>query len=223
MVVLLLGILFGLKNCSMKYSGGPSSSEPDSHEPIYNYTDEQLTNLDNKLKNLVKLYRETFLGLGEDNLVDVKAVIFTEDKEARKASLSISVTSESNKLYYYRLENYYYPDGQTSFDNFVDYLLLEGTPDFLISECKEDHSHSVDEYNVTSKTITTDKQCDYVITDNNSHLDTFIDGYYFENGVYHVYQHKPLTTDPFGEQSSLDVDYAHILFTYYQKLNSLQA
>lgn len=91
-IILLLLVLLGIKKCSNDSTiSFSSSSEPESHEPTYNYTETQVHKLDDKFKAIVNSYRNLVMGDTPDELVDIKSVTYTDNYETGKFSLSISV------------------------------------------------------------------------------------------------------------------------------------
>ncbi len=206
LVVAIIFLLFlGIQRCS-----GPSSHN--SSNPSINYDVEKL---DNKFKSIVNSYRLGPGGMSSDNIIEVEAVTYTDNYDSGAFSLSISVLSESNKVYLYTANNVSYPEDKSKFDNLVSYLLLEDTPDIFDGD-----NFALETFNKTEEVITTDKVCKYVISSNISGTATYLDGFYFENNNYYLYQNKEVTNDnPFGETATMVIEPSNPLYQYYQSLN----
>lgn len=199
---LLLFVLFGLKNCS---GGRCESSNQSSLVMKYDY---DVVKLDNKFKAIVKSYREDVNGFSGDTLSEVKAVTYVDDYDNGKFSLSISVTNTTDKLYFYKLENCSYPSNKDSFNNLIEYLLLDDTPNIFL-----DGDASVGECTLVNETINTNKECKYVISSNGANK--YVDGFCFENNKYYIYQHELMTSNPFEQSASEILDTNDCLYRYY--------
>lgn len=206
LVVALIFLLFlGIQRCS-----GPRSNPPSN--PPYNYDVEKL---DNKFKNIVNSYRLGPGGMSADNIIEVEAVTYADNYDSGNFSLSISVLSETGRVYLYTANNVSYPEDKSKFDNLVSYLLLEDTPDIFDGD-----NFALETFNKTEEVISTDKVCKYVISSNISGTASYLDGFYFENNNYYVYQNKEVTNDnPFSEQANLVIDPNSPLYPYYQRLS----
>ena len=206
LVVALIFLLFlGIQRCS-----GPRSNPPSN--PPHNYDVEKL---DNKFKNIVHSYRLGPGGMASDNIIEVEAVTYTDNYDSGNFSLSISVLSETGRVYLYTANNVSYPEDKSKFDNFVSYLLLEDTPDIFDGD-----NFALETFNKTEEVISTDKVCKYVISSNISGTASYLDGFYFENNNYYVYQNKEVTNDnPFGETATMVIEPSSPLCPYYQSLN----
>lgn len=199
---LLLFVLFGLKNCS---GGNCESSNQSSLVMKYDY---DAVKLDNKFKTIVKSYREDVNGFSADTLSEVKAVTYVDDYDNGKFSLSISVTNTTDKLYFYKLENCIYPNNQNNFNNLIEYLLLDDTPNIFL-----DGDASIGECTLVNEAITTNKECKYVISSNGN--TKYLDGFYFENNQYYVYCHQSMSSKPFDESPTQTVGLDNLLYKYY--------
>ena len=206
LIVAIIFLLFlGIQRCS-----GPSSHN--SSNPSINYDVEKL---DNKFKSIVNSYRLGPGGMSADNIVEVEAVTYIDNYDSGSFSLSITVLSESNKVYLYTANNVSYPEDKSKFDNLVSYLLLEDTPDIFDGD-----NFALETFNKTEEVISTDKVCKYVISSNISGTASYLDGFYFENNNYYVYQNKEVTNDnPFGEAATMVIEPSDPLYPYYQSLN----
>ena len=208
LVVAIIFLLFlGIQRCS-----GPTSQH--SSNPSINYDVEKL---DNKFKNIVNSYRLGPGGMSADNIIEVEAVTYTDNYDSGAFSLSISVLSETGRVYLYTANNVSYPEDKSKFDNLVSYLLLEDTPNIFDNEGA---SFELETFNKTEEVISTDKVCKYIISSNISGTASYLDGFYFENNNYYVYQNKEVTNDnPFGEAATMVIEPSSLLYQYYQSLN----
>ena len=206
LVVAIIFLLFlGIQRCS-----GPSSHN--SSNPSINYDVEKL---DNKFKSIVNSYRLGPGGMASDNIIEVEAVTYTDNYDGGNFSLSITVLSETGRVYLYIANNVSYPEDKSRFGNLVSYLLLEDTPDIFDGD-----NFALETFNKTEEVISTDKVCKYVISSNISGTATYLDGFYFENNNYYVYQNKEVTNDdPFGEAATMVIEPSNPLYPYYQSLN----
>ena len=208
LVVAIIFLLFlGIQRCS-----GPSSHN--SSNPSINYDVEKLGN---KFKIIVNSYRLGPGGMSADNIIEVEAVTYTDNYNSGSFSLSISVLSETGRVYLYTANNVSYPEDKSKFDNLISYLLLEDTPNIFDNEVA---SFELETFNKTEEVISTDKVCKYIISSNISGTTTYLDGFYFENNNYYVYQNKEVTNDnPFGETATTVIEPSNPLYPYYQSLN----
>ena len=203
-IILLLLILLGLKKCVsdnneiLPNSGAPSSSIK------YDY---DINKIDDVFKKIVK--NQLFVdGFDEDPLKDVISVTYSDT--VTSFNLNIEVRSDT-KVYYYRLSNYPY----SGFDNFVPYLL---SLDLDTKLSLNEGTISLDTYLPTLETITTDKQCKYLISSNMSGTTKYFSGYYFQDNQYYIYQHQELTSNPFNEASNQIINIDSPLYNYYHGL-----
>ena len=203
-IILLLLILLGLKKCNKDNSGLPSSSDSSSSSIKYDY---DVNKIDDVFKKIVK-NQLIVDGFDEDPLKDVVSVTYSDT--VTSFNLNIEVRSDT-KVYYYRLSNYPY----SGFDNFVPYLL---SLDLNTKLSFDEGSISLDTYLPTLETITTDKQCKYLISSNMSGTTKYFSGYYYQDNQYYIYQHQELTSNPFSEISNQVINLNSPLFGYYQIL-----
>lgn len=218
-IILLLLVLLGIKKCSNKNDViSSSSSEIETHEPTYNYTEAQVHKLDDKFKAIVNSYRNLVMGDTPDALVDIKSVTYTDNYETGKFSLSISVTSVGNKVYLYTVKDTFYPEDKSKFTNIVDYLLLDDTPD-IFTEGDTNTEYSCNTYTKTEEVITTEQTSYKYVISSNVTSDKFIDGFYFKDYTYHIYQHQSYSgTDPFTNDG-ISIGLNHRLYCYYSELS----
>ena len=204
-IILLLLILLGLKKCARDNNGTlpNSSSEPDSSIK-YDY---DVNKIDDVFKKIVK-NQLLVDGFDEDPLKDVISVTYSDTTST--FNLNIEVRSDT-KVYYFRLSNYPY----SGFDNFVPYLL---SLDLNTKLSLNEGSISLDTYFPTLETITTGKQCKYLISSNMSGTTKYFSGYYYQDNQYYIYQHQELTSNPFSEISNQVINIDSPLYGYYQKL-----
>ena len=200
-VILLLLVLLGLKKCNNN-SSDPQSSNSSSIK--YDYG---VNKIDEVFKGIVK-NQLVVDGFDEDILTDVVSVTYSDISTS--FDLNIEVRSES-KVYYYRLSNYPY----SGFDNFVPYLL---SLDLDTKLSLDEGTISLDTYLPTSETITTDKECRYLISSNMSGTDKYFSGFYYQNNEYYIYQNKILISNPFSETSNQVIGLDSPLYGYFQKL-----
>ena len=155
-----------------------------------------------------------FIGTPQMNFIPAK-LSYIDDYDSGSFSLSISVLSETGRVYLYTADNVSYPEDKSKFDNLVSYLLLEDTPDIFDGD-----NFALETFNKTEEVISTDKVCKYVISSNISGTSSYLDGFYFENNNYYVYQNKEVTNDnPFGETATMVIEPSSTLYPYYQRLN----
>ena len=205
-IILLLLVLLGLKKCNKDNSGLPSSSGTSSSSIKYDY---DVNKIDDVFKKIVK-NQLIVDGFDEDSLKDVISVTYSD--AVTSFNLNIEVRSDT-KVYYYRLSNYPY----SGFDNFVPYLL---SLDLNTKLSLNEGSISLDTYLPTLETITTDKQCKYLISTNMSGTTKYFSGYYYQDNQYYIYQHQELTSNPFNEVSNQVINLDSPLYGYYQNLNN---
>lgn len=215
-IILLLLVLLGLKKCNKDNSGLPSNTDQGSSIK-YDY---DVVSLNDKFKRIVKGYMDGSGGMDSDNITEVKAVTYIDNYNDGYFSLNISVISESNKLYVYKAHKAYYPVDKSGFDNFISYLLLDSTPDVFIDGDLETE-FSCNPYIPTLGTITTDKKCSYVISNNTAGTSKYFDGFYFESNQYNVYCHQEYneSINPFTKQADMVINIDHPLYGYYQSLS----
>lgn len=204
-IIILLLLLLGLKKCNKDNSGLSSSSGPYSSIK-YDY---DVDKIDGVFKKIVK-NQLIVDGFDEDPLKDVISVTYSDTTTS--FNLNIEVRSDT-KVYYYRLSNYPY----SGFDNFVPYLL---SLDLNTKLSLNEGSISLDTYLPTLETITTDKQCKYLISSNMSGTDKYFSGYYYQDNQYYIYQHQELTSNPFNEASNQIINLDSPLFGYYHYLGN---
>ena len=102
--------------------------------------------------------------------------------------------------------------------NLISYLLLEDTPN-IFELGNDDTEYYCYTYSLLQESISTDKECRYVISKDVEGTTKYLDGFYYEDNQYYVYNHKQLiSSNPFNEQADLVVDYNHPLYGYYQSL-----
>ena len=166
-------VLLGLKKCNKDNSGLPFNSGSSSSSIKYDY---DVNKIDDVFKKIVK-NQLIVDGFDEDPLKDVISVTYSD--ATTSFNLNIEVRSDT-RVYYYRLSNYPY----SGFDNFVRYLLsLDLNTKLSINE----GSISLDTYLPTLETITTDKQCKYLISSNMSGTTKYFSGYYYQDNQYYIY------------------------------------
>ena len=205
-IILLLLVLLGLKKCNKNNSGLPSSIGASNSSIKYDY---DVNKIDDVFKKIAK-NQLIVDGFDEDPLKDVISATYSDTTTS--FNLNIEVRSES-KVYYYKLSNCPY----SGFDNFVPYLL---SLDLNTKLSLNEGTISLDTYLPTLETITTDKQCKYLISSNMSGTSKYFSGCYYENNQYYIYQHKELTSNPFSESADQIVGLDSPLYGYYQKLMS---
>lgn len=205
-IILLLLILLGLKKCNKDNNGSlpNSSSEPDSSIK-YDYDADKVDDL---FKKIVSNQLSTD-GFDGNPLTNVIAVTYIDNQTS--FNLNIEVRS-ATKVYYYQLSNHPY----SGFDNFVPYLL---SLDLNTKLSLNEGSISLDTYLPTLETITTDKQCKYLISSNMSGADKYFSGYYHQDNQYYIYQHQKLTSNPFGGEANQVIGLDSPLYRYYQSLS----
>ena len=204
-IIVLLLVLLGLKQCSRVPNNSSSSSS--SSEPTYNYDNELLNNQFIKIVNYERL-----VGGFDEAPTDVVAITYIDNYPN---NFNISITAKAgNTLYYYHLDNYPYSGDVSNYDNCIGYILSIDISDRL------DGSASIVKSTATSETIVTDKGNHYVISD--ADPIKYFSGFYFLENKYYVYNHVSFTSgdNPFNQSPTLEVDTNHLLFSYYQSLNS---
>lgn len=200
-IILLLFVLFGLKNCGHRDGGSRTSSSGSPSIDINKAND--------KFKKIVK-EQMTIDGF-DDSLGDVKAVTY-EDHYPNYFNLDIYVTG-NNGLYTYHINNSSYPDDKSGYDNVISYLLLDNTPDIF------DGDKSLAVLSISSDSIDTDITHNCIITQNDLGTVKYLVGAYYQNNEYHVYQNKKLTTShPFSMEADQIIRSSDLLFSYYQSL-----
>lgn len=204
-IILLFVVILCLRGGCNKGSSNKTSS---STSQKYDFDNTKLDNIFKKIVSKQMLVD----GFDADELSDVLAVTYSDNSGS--FDLDISVRSTSN-IYYYHLDNSTY----TGYDNFVSYI-LEYDIDNKVGRPLDGEEVSISSLSIVNETLTTDKVCKYVISSNISGTTNYLDGFYFENNNYYVYQNKEVTNDnPFGETATTVIDSSNPLYPYYQSLN----
>ena len=209
LLVIIIILLLCLKSCK----NNNNAQESSDGTPIDIERNNRITDL---FKGIVKKLLVAN-GYDDDYLTNVNAISYA-DNYPNNFTLNISVSSLS-KVYYCSISDYPYEGGTSTYDNFLSYLLLD-TTEYKVSKS----SASVNQYKLTDKTINTSKdKYKYVISESNSEpVDTYIDGFYLEDGNYYIYQNKLVVdnTDPFTNASDQIIDSGSTLYGYYRFLMS---
>lgn len=194
-VALIFLVFLGIQKCS-----GPQVNNSSSQ--IYNYDNNKI---DDVFKKIVKNQLDVD-GFNDDSLTDVVSVTYSDTSSS--FNLNLVVRSES-KVYYYQLSNYPY----SGYDNFVPYLL---SLDLDTKLSLNEGAISIDTYLPTLETITTDKQCKYLISTGISGTNKYFDGFYYQNNQYYVYQHQILDNDnPLNKDPNQVIGLDSPLYGYY--------
>lgn len=218
-IILLFVVLICLKGgCNKNKSN--SSNTSSSYTKIY----------DNKKLDIVfkKIVNQRLIvnGFDTDNLKDVYAVSYI-DNYPNSFSLSISVSSESSKMYYYSLDNTSYPDNKDGYDNFVSYLLsIDSNND--MNYLLEPGTGINDNVSLVYEDILINERINNTSKANNRYYltsdsgDKHLTGYYVENDIYHVYQYEAYldNTDPFINDGFV-IDINNPLYGYYKRLSGV--
>ena len=203
--ILLLGILFGLKNCSSNQNN--SSSIPNSG-PKYDYDN---TKLDNAFKTIVKNQVKVDLYV-EDPVNEILAVNYSDADN--KFTLDIDARI-GDKVYYYHTSNVEYSNHET----FVEYLLTLDT-DQALPIITTGEETSVAWLDKTEERLTNEVVgSHYVICSSDN--PKYLSGFYFnsESNEYYVYQKMELAnTDAFPSNPSIKIGLDSPLYGYYQEI-----
>lgn len=207
LLVIIIVLLLCLKSCK----DNNNVQESSDGEPIDIERNNRITDLFKGIvkKNLVAN------GYDDDYLTNVTAISYI-DNYPNNFTLNISVSSLS-KVYYCSISDYPYEGESSTYNNFLSYLLLD-TIEYKVSKS----TASINPHKLTDKTINTSKdKYKYVLSESDSEpVDTYIDGFYLEDGNYYIYQNKLVVgnTDPFTNASDQIIDSGSPLYNYYQGL-----
>ena len=106
----------------------------------------------------------------------------------------------------------------TGYDNFVSYI-LEFDFDNKMGTPLDGDEVSINYFSISSDSISTDKECKYVITTNDLGTTKYLSGYYIDNHEYHVYLKKELIdNNPFDKATDKIITNSDYLYGYYQSL-----
>lgn len=218
-IILLFVVILCLRGgCNKNRSNSSNSSS--SYTEIYDNK-----KLDTVFKKIVN-QRLIVNGFDTDNLKDVYAVSYI-DNYPNSFSLNISVSSESNKMYYYSIDNTSYPNNKDGYDSFVSYLLsIDSNND--MNYLLEPGTGINDNVSLIYEDILINERINNTSRTNNRYYLTsesgvkHFTGYYFEDDIYHVYQYETYldNTDPFINEGFV-IDINNPLYGYYQRLSGV--
>ena len=219
-VIILLFIVILCLRGGCKKNKSNSNSSSSSYTEIYDNK-----KLDEVFKKIVN-QRLIVNGFDTDTLKDVYAVSYI-DNYPNSFSLNISVSSESNKMFYYSLDNTSYPENKDGYDNFVSYLLsIDSNNDmnYLLEPGTgiNDNASLIYEDLLLNERINNTSKTNnrYYLTSDSG--DKHFTGYYVEDNIYHVYQYEAYldNTDPFTNDGFV-IDINNPLYGYYQRLSGV--
>ena len=221
-IILLLLILLGLKKCMGPVPDiGDSSNNGNTSSQYVEIYDNKT--LDNVFKKIVKEQRRIDT---QDDVVDLivpkDVIAVTCSENDNKFNLSITLTTEDNRMFFYSVNNCAYKEEVTGYDNLITYLLSND----------EDQNHIfmgygdiiLDTANVTTaEVINTNKPNPHFATSMTPSSVKYISGYYYQDNKYYVYDRLEYTdqNNPLGNNEGTLVDDTSLLYGYYLRLSGV--
>lgn len=213
-IILLLLILLGLKKCAPT-SSSSSSSSSSGYTEIYDNK-----KLNNVFKEIVKNQRK--IDTTDTDIIspkDVTAVTCLESDN--KFNLDITISTEDNRVFFYKASNCAYKADVSGYDNLVTYLLSNDEDQTLIF--MGDGDISLEEENITTEAITANKPNTHFLTSISSTSEKHISGYYYQDNKYYVYNRLEYTdlNNPLGNNEGTLINENSLLYGYYLRLNGV--
>ena len=217
-IIILLLVILGLKKCGP--SSNTSSGSPDTssqYEEIYDNK-----TLDNVFKKIVKEQRK--IDADEDiSPQDIIAVTYDTSSD-NKFNLSITMTTEDNKIFFYDIVNCSYKDNVTGYDNLITYLLSNDEDQDLIFFGEGNITLSYEDINNIEVVTPHKDNARFVISKSPSDI-KHISGYYYIDNKYYVYSRLEYTdtNNPLGNNEGTLIDDSSLLYGYYLRLSGVIA
>ena len=217
-IIILLLVILGLKKCgpTSNISSGPSNTSSQYEEIYDNKT------LDIVFKKIVKEQRK--IDADEDIIPqDIIAVTYDTSSD-NKFNLSITMTTEDNKIFFYDIINCSYKDNVTGYDNLVTYLLSNDEDQDLIFFGEGNITLSYEDINNIEVVTTNKPNARFIISKSPSDI-KHISGYYYIDNKYYVYSRLEYTdtNNPLGNNEGTLIDDSSLLYGYYLRLSGVIA
>ena len=218
-IILLLLILLGLKKCALVSDlGGSSNNENTSSQYVEIYDNKTL---DNVFKKIVREQRRIDTE-GADLITPKDVIAVTCSESDNKFNLSITLTTEDNRMFFYAVTNCNYKEEVTGYDNLITYLLSND----------EDQNHifmgngdiTLNTANVNSvEVINTNKPNSHFVTSISPSSVKYISGYYYQENRYYVYNRLEYTdqNNPLGDEQGTLIDDSSLLYGYYLRISGV--
>ena len=215
-IIILLLVILGLKKCgpATNISSGPSNTSSQYVEIYDNKT------LDNVFKKIVKEQRK--IDADEDIIPkDIIAVTYDTSSD-NKFNLSITMTTEDNKIFFYDIVNCSYKDNVTGYDNLITYLLSNDEDQDLIFFGEGNITLSYEDINNIEVVAPHKDNARFVISKSPSDI-KHISGYYYIDNKYYVYTRLEYTdeSNPLGNNEGTLIDDSSLLYGYYLRLSGV--
>ena len=215
-IVILLLVILGLKKCGPTTNKGSSTSDNISSQYVEIYDNKTL---DNVLKTIVKKQRKID---AEEDIVPKDIVAVTYSTSDNKFNLSITMTTEDNKIFFYSVANCVYKDNVTGYDNLVTYLLSNDEDQDLIFFGEGEISLSYEDINLVEVVNINKPNARFTVSKTPSDI-KHISGYYYEDNKYYVYNRLEYTdqNNPLGNEQGTLIDDSSLLYGYYLRLSGI--
>lgn len=216
-IIPLLLILLGLKKCT---NGGPSNIEPTSSEYFEKYDNKTL---DNVFKKIVKEQRRIDTQDGVVDIIVPKDVVAVTCSESdNKFNLSITLTTEDNRMFFYNVTDCSYKEEVAGYDNLITYLLSDDEDQNHIFFGYGDITLSIANV-TTTEVINTNKPNPHFVTSITAGSVKYISGYYHQDNKYYVYDKLEYTdqNNPLGNNEGTLIDDTSLLYGYYLRLSGI--
>ena len=213
-IILILLLLLGLKKCA-PVANSSSSSPSSGYTEIYDNK-----KLNNVFKEIVKNQRK--IDTADADIISPKEVIAVTYLESNnKFNLDIIISTEDNRVFFYKANNCAYKADVTGYDNLVTYLLSNDEDQTLIF--MGDGDISLEEENITTEVITTNKPNAHFLTSVSPTSEKHISGYYYQDNKYYVYNRLEYTdlNNPLGDNEGTLIDDTSLLYGCYLKLSGV--
>ena len=213
-VILILLLLLGLKKCAPTTS--TSSSNPSSgYTEIYDNK-----KLNNVFKEIVKNQRK--IDTIDTDIISPKDVIaVTYIESDNKFNLDITISTEDNRVFFYKANNCAYKADVTGYNNLVAYILSNDEDQTLVF--MGDGDISLEEENVTTEAISTNKPNGHFLTSVSPTSEKHTSGYYYQDNNYYVYNRLEYTdlNNPLGNDEGTLINENSLLYGYYLRLSGV--
>ena len=216
-IIILLLVLLGLKRCSGR-EGDSSSIDSASSQYVEIYDNQTL---DSVFKKIVREQRRIDTD-GADLITPKDVIAVTYSTSDNKFNLSITLTAEDDRMFFYVANNCSYKEEVTGYDNLVTYLLSNDEDQNLI--LMGDGVVNLErEQVITTEVINTGKSNPHFVTSKSDSNIKHISGYYYQDNKYYVYSRIEYTdqNDPLGSNKATLIDDTSLLYGYYLRLSGV--
>ena len=217
-IIILLLVILGLKKCGPTTNKGSSSNGNTSSQYVEVYDNKTLNNV---FKTIVKEQRRIDAE-GVDIITPKEVIAVTYSESDNKFNLSITITTEDDKVFFYSATNCSYKNNVTSYDNLVTYLLSNDEDQDLIFFGEGEISLSYEDINLVEVVNVNKPNARFTVSKTPSDI-KHISGYCYEDNKYYVYNRLEYTdqNNPLGNEQGTLIDDNSLLYGYYLRLSGV--